>query len=203
MGAIMGARPGSGMHGFVFTPCRLFMNLNSRSEAKGGDDSANMFGPARAKRDKRAASGYSSHRKAAMTQPDMKSVIRALCLERHPVAGWHGLHYGDEPGAGSGRVSSSYFLLPGDEILPLQKLTRIEIWHYYLGAPAEMLFEGPRHMRERRIMGNDMTAGQYFQTAVPALFSRTLRSMGEWTLLGCTMSPGQSVRSGTLPGIDD
>jgi uncharacterized protein len=96
-----------------------------------------------------------------------------------------------------------YYLLAGDDPLPLHKLDGIEVWHYYLGAPAEIVVTNGSRMREVSLLGSNLAAGQRPQLAVPAYFWHSCRSLGDWTLLGCTMSPGYSPRSSFVLNAND
>ncbi|MDR5839030.1 cupin domain-containing protein [Caballeronia sp. LZ034LL] len=125
----------------------------------------------------------------------LRDIIRLFGMERHHLAGWYAPHYADGEAWGPPRLSSMYVLLAGDEPVPLHKLEGIEVWHYYLGAPAEMIVTNGSRMHEVSLLGCDLTAGQRPQLAVPAHFWHACRSLGDWTLFGCTLSPGYSPHS--------
>ena len=40
------------------------------------------------------------------------------------------------------------------------------------------------------VLGNDLVAGQRPQVVVPAHAWQSARSLGHWTLVGCTVAPG-------------
>lgn len=132
-----------------------------------------------------------------------EQVIDAFGLERHHAAGWFAPHYGDGEGWGRPRLSSIYHLLTGEEPLPSHKLDAVEIWHHYLGAPAEITVLNGTGSGETTILGPDILAGQRPQLAVPAHLWQSCRSLGDWTLLGCTMSPGYSTRAVFVLNADD
>ena len=44
--------------------------------------------------------------------------------------------------------------------------------------------------RETLTLGNDLAAGERPQGVVPAHAWQAARSLGEWTLVGCTVAPG-------------
>ena len=134
---------------------------------------------------------------------DLKEIIKTFGMERHHAAGWYSPHYGDSEIGGRPTLSSMYYLLAGNESLPLHKVDGIEVWHFYLGAPAEILVSNGGRQQEVSLLGLDLPAGQRPQLAVPAHFWRACRSLGEWTLLGCTMSPGYSPRSSFIVNADD
>ena len=134
---------------------------------------------------------------------DHRQIIAAFGLERHHAAGWYAPHYGDGDGWGRPRLSSIYRLLTGDEPLPLHKLDGVEIWHYFMGAPAEIVVMNALGQRETSMLGCDFRAGQRPQLAVPAYMWQACRSLGDWTLFGCTMSPGYSTRAAVMLDADD
>lgn len=123
-------------------------------------------------------------------------------MERHHNAGWYAPHYSDSEIWGRPKMSSIYYLLSGDEPMPLHKLDGIEVWHFYMGAPAEMIVTNGSEMRQTSLIGCDVVAGQRPQLAVPAYFWQSCRSLGDWTLLGCTMSPGYSPSSSAVLSAD-
>ena len=132
-----------------------------------------------------------------------EEIIEAFGLERHHAAGWFAPHYGDGAGWSRPRLSSIYHLLTGDEPLPLHKLDGVEVWHHYIGAPAEIMVVNGVGARETSLLGRDIFAGQRPQLAVPAHLWQSCRSLGAWSLLGCTMSPGYSTRAVFMLDADD
>ncbi|MEG3768920.1 cupin domain-containing protein, partial [Alteromonas sp. 14N.309.X.WAT.G.H12] len=58
-------------------------------------------------------------------------------------------------------------LLTVEDFSALHRLNTDEIWHYYGGAPAEILLLYPDGHDEIRVLGNDIAAGQVPQILVP------------------------------------
>ena len=133
----------------------------------------------------------------------IKDIIRAFGMERHQTAGWFSLHYSDNELIGRPKFSSIYYLMPGDEPMPLHKADGVEVWHYYMGAPAEFVVTNGSRTTEVSLLGRDLAAGQRPQLAVPAYFWESGRSLGDWTLLGCTLSPGYSSQASQLMESED
>lgn len=123
-------------------------------------------------------------------------------MERHHASGWYALHYSDTETGPRPRLSSIYYLLPSEEPMPLHKLDGIEIWHFYKGAPAEMVVTNGGDLRETSVIGDNIAAGEQLQLAVPAHAWLSFRSLGDWTLLGCTMAPGYSAHAGVILNAD-
>lgn len=125
----------------------------------------------------------------------VREIIEMFAMERHHTAGWISAHYRDNEEWGRANISSNYYLLTGEEPLPLHKLDSIEIWHFYKGAPVEIVVSNGRALREVTLLGDDFAAGHRPQLAVPAYRWQSCRSLGDWSLLGCTSSPGYSPRT--------
>lgn len=132
-----------------------------------------------------------------------RDIIDMFGMERHHTSGWFSLHYSDTELLGRPKFSSIYYLLPGNEPMPLHKLDGIEVWHYYMGAPAEFIVTNGSGMREESTLGDDLSLGQRPQLAVPAFFWKSCRSFGDWTLLGCTLSPGYSSQVSFIMDAQD
>lgn len=65
-----------------------------------------------------------------------------------------------------------------------------EVWHWYAGAPLELSQKSKTGGKTAEILGNDIGANQNPQIIVPANFWQSARSLGDWTLVGCTVAPG-------------
>ncbi|MBO8196688.1 cupin domain-containing protein [Streptomyces oryzae] len=93
---------------------------------------------------------------------------------------------------------------PGD-YCALHRLPDDEVWHYYLGAPLQLLLLGPEGRTTVRtpVLGPDVLgAGHQVQLTVPAGTWMGARvgagdgagaegsAGGAWALFGCTMAPG-------------
>lgn len=133
----------------------------------------------------------------------IRQIIERYGMERHHIAGWFSVHYSDSELWGRPKVSSIYYLLTGDEPMPLHKRDSIEVWHYYQGAAAEFIITNGSNHRDTSVVGPDHLQGQRPQLAVPAYLWQSCRSLGEWTLLGCTMSPGYRPSDALIFDDDD
>ena len=71
------------------------------------------------------------------------------------------------------------------------RVDAVEIWHYYSGAPIELeMLARTAKAVERMTLGPDLAAGAQPQIIVPAHAWQSAHSLGEWTLVGCTVAPG-------------
>jgi predicted cupin superfamily sugar epimerase len=122
--------------------------------------------------------------------PDADALIRRLGLAPHPEGGHFRETWRHAPADGSrGAGTAIYFLLRRDEASRWHRVDAAEIWHHYLGAPLELGVAGEDGAEEVWILGTDLEAGQLPQRIVPAGAWQRARSLGDFTLVGCTVSP--------------
>jgi hypothetical protein len=63
------------------------------------------------------------------------------------------------------------------------------VWHFYAGSPLELLTHVEGSEVRRQVLGVDIAAGERPQIVVPANRWQAAGSLGDWTLVGCTVSP--------------
>lgn len=85
--------------------------------------------------------------------------------------------------------SAIYFLIREGDFSAMHRLTGSEIWHFYAGAPAQMLMLFPSGDVREPILGNDLATDQRPQVVVPPGVWQGASSTGAWSLLGTTMAP--------------
>jgi len=118
-------------------------------------------------------------------------IIRELKLEPHPEGGHFRETFRDEPGAGGrSKGTAIYYLLAVGEYSHWHKVDAAEIWHWYAGAPLALTISENGHDASAVHLGPELLAGQRPQAVVPAGAWQTAESLGEWTLVGCTVAPG-------------
>jgi len=123
--------------------------------------------------------------------PAAAGIISALGLERHPEGGWYAETFRDNPDGGRGHSTAIYFLLEQGDVSAWHRVKdAAEIWHHYAGAPLELTLCDERRQRTSCMLGADLGAGDRPQAVVPAGWWQTARSLGAWTLCGCTVAPG-------------
>ena len=119
------------------------------------------------------------------------AIIAALGLEPHPEGGWYVQTFEDAPGPdGRARSTAIYFLLKAGERSHWHRVDAVEIWHWHAGAPLELKIAAAGGATATHVLGNDLVAGQRPQVVVPAHAWQSARSLGHWTLVGCTVAPG-------------
>jgi predicted cupin superfamily sugar epimerase len=114
-------------------------------------------------------------------------IIRLLDLQPHPEGG----HYREtfrDPRTVEGRSvgTAIYFLLAAGERSHWHRVDAAEIWHFHAGAPLALEIEGQGVVT----LGVDLAAGQRPQAVVPTGAWQAARTLGDWTLVGCTVAPG-------------
>jgi predicted cupin superfamily sugar epimerase len=120
-------------------------------------------------------------------------VIRLLDLKPHPEGGHFRETFRDPRRLDGGRAASTaiYFLLARGERSHWHRLDAVEIWHWHAGAPLMLeLAADDRGPVDRIALGPDLAAAQRPHGIVPARTWQAAASLGEWTLVGCTMAPG-------------
>lgn len=127
-----------------------------------------------------------------------------LDLAPHPEGGqfrqtWIARSEGDARPAGT----CIYFLLRAGERSHWHRVDATEIWHFYAGAPLELSIAatelGPR---ESYLLGPDLAGGERPQRIVPEHHWQAARTLGDWTLVGCTVSPAFRFEGFTLAPPD-
>lgn len=121
-------------------------------------------------------------------------IIAELGLSPHPEGGWYAETFRDAPGGGRGHSTAIYFLLERDQRSHWHRLRdAAEVWHYYAGAPLALtLCAGVGRPHAALRLGPDVLSGERPQGVVPAGWWQSARSLGNWTLAGCTVAPGFS-----------
>ena len=118
-------------------------------------------------------------------------MIRLLDLKPHPEGGHYRETFRDARTVGGGRAASTaiYFLLQRGERSHWHRIDAVEIWHWYAGAPLELLVNDRAGTTAVRL-GPDLAAGERPQAIVPAHAWQAAEGTGDWTLVGCTVAPG-------------
>lgn len=113
-------------------------------------------------------------------------VIALLGLEPHPEGGWYRQTFRDvAPPEGRGASTAIYFLLEAGQESRWHRVDAAEVWHHYAGAPLMLTIDKADHR-----LGPELTVGERPQAVVPAGVWQKARSLGDWTLVGCTVAPG-------------
>jgi len=112
-------------------------------------------------------------------------IIALLQLERHPEGGWYRQTFRDDVPNGRAHSTAIYYLLEAGDSSAWHRVDSAEMWHWYAGSPLELKVD-----RQVLVLGSDLGTGQRPQGLVPPGAWQSARSLGDWTLVGCTVAPG-------------
>lgn len=117
-------------------------------------------------------------------------IIKKLGLGPHPEGGYFKETFRDASSEDRAASTAIFYLLMAGEVSKWHRVDAAEVWHWYAGAPLELSqkFEGKTSTVE--ILGNNVLENQFPQIVVPAHVWQSARSLGDWTLVGCTVAPG-------------
>lgn len=120
-----------------------------------------------------------------------REIIAALGLEPHPEGGWYRETWRApaEPGARAAGTAI-YYLLEAHQFSHWHRVDAAEIWLWHMGAPLALTLSPDGHDAETRMLGPELSVGQRPQQVVPAGWWQTAASLGRFTLVSCTVSPG-------------
>ena len=132
------------------------------------------------------------------------AIIARLRLEPHPKeGGWFRETYRAAetlaPSALPSRyrarravATAIYYLLTPTSFSALHRLASDEVFHFYMGDPAEMLLLHPDESGQVVTLGPDVLQGMHPQVVVPrgVWQGARLRPGGSFALLGTTVAPG-------------
>lgn len=124
----------------------------------------------------------------------ISELISKYNLEKHPEGGYFSETYRSEQVVSSpvnsqerAAVTDIYFLLPQGEVSRFHKVLHDELWHFYEGAPLQLVkYNG--HDVSEQVIGPDAQGG--YKVIVEGGVYQAAVSLGEYTLVGCTVAPG-------------
>ena len=125
-----------------------------------------------------------------MAELTAADIIKRLNLMPHPEGGHFRETHRDEAGyQGRAHSTAIYFLLARGERSHWHRIDAVEVWHYYPGDPLKLeIVDGSKEMIVR--LGPNVHADEVPQAVVPARAWQAAETTGDWTLCGCTVSPG-------------
>jgi uncharacterized protein len=132
---------------------------------------------------------------------DGRELIELLSLEPHPEGGWFRRTWCADSSAGERPSGSAiYYLLCRGEHARQHRVDATEIWHHYLGDPLELVIHPGSAEERRHVLGPDLHRGQTPQVVVPSGAWQRAAALGEFALVGCTVSPAFSYDGFELYG---
>jgi predicted cupin superfamily sugar epimerase len=125
--------------------------------------------------------------------PRAQELIETLQLTPHPEGGFFREVFRSAktvtPSDGRpirSALTTIYFLLPAGAYSRWHQVLSDEVWHFYEGAPLELLCDDAHW-----ILGPVVLSGEQAPVhTIPAGAWQAARSLGEYTLVGCTVGPG-------------
>ncbi|MDR9763785.1 cupin domain-containing protein [Rhizobium redzepovicii] len=118
-------------------------------------------------------------------------IIRELGMQPHPEGGWYAETFRDTAGGERGHSTAIYYLLTEGQRSHWHRVhDAVEVWHYYAGAPLALHRSEDGTASESLTLGTNLSAGERPQAIVPANWWQAAESLGDFTLVGCTVSPG-------------
>ncbi|MEO1241360.1 MAG: cupin domain-containing protein [Pseudomonadota bacterium] len=120
-----------------------------------------------------------------------KQIIEKLGLAPHPEGGWYKETWRAEAAPGT-RASGTaiYFLLEQGQRSHWHKVDATEIWLYHAGAPLILELSDDGTKTRTITLGPDLENSERPQVIVPPDCWQAAKSLGAWTLVSCTVSPG-------------
>lgn len=123
--------------------------------------------------------------------PRARYLIDTLGLAPHPEGGFYRRVFDSTLKGADGRQQSSaiFYLLLGGRVSRWHRVDADELWHYHEGSPLELLIAERPDAAVRIETVGPVGEGSLPQRAVPAHAWQAARCLGDYVLVGCTVSP--------------
>ncbi len=122
---------------------------------------------------------------------DARDIIRRLGLQPHPEGGWYKETWRADAAEGERACGTAiYYLLEADQFSHWHRVDATEIWHWYAGAPLSLSVSPNGHDIQSWHLGPEIAQLQLPQRVIPPNWWQCATSLGAYTLVGCTVSPG-------------
>jgi len=130
-------------------------------------------------------------------------IIKKLDLQPHPEGGYFKETFRDTKTInGRSCGTAIFFLLKEGQGSHWHKVDAAEVWHFYAGSSLELRISDGKSTPQNLILSNQLEIDELPQHVVPAHHWQAARTLGEWTLVGCTVSPGFEFSSFELAPPD-
>jgi predicted cupin superfamily sugar epimerase len=140
-----------------------------------------------------------------LEHPRVAALIRELHLTAHPEGGYYAVVFKSPsmvaPADGRGirpGLTTIYFLLPEGAYSRWHRVMSDEVWHFYEGAPLELLQLSADLAALTRFTLGPLTGEQAPVHTVAAGDWQAARTTGTYTLVGCTVGPGFDFQDFTM-----
>ena len=118
------------------------------------------------------------------------AIIAKLGLSPHPEGGWYRQTWVGPDVAGRASGTAIHFLLKAGERSHWHRVDADEIWLWHAGAPLVLSLARDETRASALRLGPDVLNGEMPQIVVPKGWWQAAHSLGDWTLVSCTVSPG-------------
>jgi uncharacterized protein len=124
-----------------------------------------------------------------------RELVDKLSLLPHPEGGWYRELYRSRERVQTRRglrsaLTTIHYLLERQQLSRWHVVEADEVWHFYAGAPLELLEYDPATRRLARHVLGEVRDGNLTVAVIPTGCWQAARSLGEYSLLGCTVGPG-------------
>jgi predicted cupin superfamily sugar epimerase len=124
-----------------------------------------------------------------------REIVQKLRLMPHPEGGWYreihrsAVEVAGPKGARSA-LTTIYYLLEHAQISRWHVVDADEVWHFYAGAPLELLAYDPKtESLTRHLLEASVEAAEPVAVIGNGVW-QAARSLGDYSLVGCTVGPG-------------
>lgn len=122
--------------------------------------------------------------------PTADKIIEQLGLSPHPEGGhYRELYRHEAPDGTRGAATSILFLLAAGEESTWHRVDAVEIWNYHAGAPLALNISSGVAAPETHILSSGVEGDGLPQQVVETDHWQSAKSLGDWTLVGCTVAP--------------
>lgn len=133
-----------------------------------------------------------------------QQLITELQLQAHPEGGYYAEVFRSSQrvqradGQDRSALTTIIFLLTAGQLSQWHRVQADEVWHFYEGAPLELyIANAPEHQVHTHRLGS-VGVDTLPVAVVPAQAWQAARSLGAYTLVGCTVAPGFEFADFTL-----
>ena len=114
---------------------------------------------------------------------DRDEIIEKLKMIPHPEGGYFKESYRNE------NISLIYYLLKKNEKSHWHRLTKNEILHFYNGDPLKIFMSNDEVTVKEITLNKEVKSGHFLHYVVKAGTWFCMKSKGEYSLIGCAVSP--------------
>lgn len=117
--------------------------------------------------------------------------VNHLQLTAHPEGGYFKEIYRAAVMHGDRNISTSiYFLLKQGQVSHLHRLTADELWYYHQGDALKVTVIDKQGKLTEHLLGPNPDRGETLQLIIPAGSIFGSQPVGDYSLVGCMVSPG-------------